>query len=735
MGQNNLSKAGTAALGIAETGWPVFPCNHLMDLPGKKRCKLPLIEHGFKNASTDPEQIRRWWSQFPSAMIGVPMGEASGIWALDIDINHDDGKDGERSLSALEAEHGQLPDTIEAKSPRGGRHIFFKWVDGITNKEGRLQGTGINVRGQGGYVCVWPSRQEDGNEYSWINPPGLFDAAEAPAWLLEMIQTKAEKPEPTPPPSLRRQGLGLRANRERSWAEAALGGVVHDLSREPGGGRNNALNGSAYRLGRILARGWLSRSDIESELERAAHANGLTKDDGIASVRKTIKSGLTAGLSSPHPDLPDDRPTVEVRHDPETGEITDDTDWLIDCIKNKEGAPLSILENVAICLRATMRDTFAYDEMLRLPMLMRSPDGRNDFKPRPLEDNDYSLVQCELQRIGFHRVGKDVTAQAVDMLVHENRVHPIRDYLMTLKWDGKQRLDRLMADYLGAEHTKYTAGIGRMFTVSMVARIFKPGCKMDYMVVLEGEQGAKKSTACRVLGGEYFSDALPDVSHDKDASHHLRGKWLVEVAEMTAMGRAEADKLKSFITRDTERFRPSYGRQEVIEPRQCVFVGTTNRDVYLRDETGARRFWPIRVGTIDIDALKRDRDQLFAEAVAAFKGGEHWWPDREFEREHIVPEQEARQEVDEWEDPISKYLFGKDKVKVLEVARGGLFLPIERCTMREFRRIGASLLRLGWVRHKSHGEKCFVRATNDRGPNPDGPPQGPPVKLRVVNDL
>ena len=178
-----------------------------------------------------------------------------------------------------------------------------------------------------------------------------------------------------------------------------------------------------------------------------------------------------------------------------------------------------------------------------------------------------------------------------------------------------------------------------------------------------------------LAGEEYFSDSLPDLQHEKDAMQHLRGMWLLEIGEMAAMSRSDADQIKHFVSKTSDRFRPSYGRNEVTNHRQCVFVGTTNRDDYLRDETGARRFWPVTVGTVDLDALKYDRDQLFAEAVVAFKAGEHWWPSRDFEREHMAAQQEMRQEGDPWEPVIANYVEDQDRVTTLEIARLGIADP------------------------------------------------------------
>jgi predicted P-loop ATPase len=218
------------------------------------------------------------------------------------------------------------------------------------------------------------------------------------------------------------------------------------------------------------------------------------------------------------------------------------------------------------------------------------------------------------------------------------------------------------------------------------------------MMVFEGLQGSGKSTACSILGGDWFSDSLPDLNGGKDVQQHLAGKWLIELPEMSALSRAENAALKAFLTCTTDRYRPSYGRCEIIQPRQCVFIGTTNKEAYLRDETGGRRFWPLKTTSIDSDALVRDRDQLFAEAVSAYKAKTNWWPERELEASLIQPEQEARYEGDAWTENVAEYISTRQTVSVGCIAKEALFIVTPKIGTIDQRRIASILESLNWIR-------------------------------------
>ncbi len=191
--------------------------------------------------------------------------------------------------------------------------------------------------------------------------------------------------------------------------------------------------------------------------------------------------------------------------------------WLADAICDSKGRVLPILANVMVALRAApeLADAIAFDQMRRKSILRKglplAPGGQEVAGPipRPLSDPDVTQLQEWLQHKGLPKIGRDATHQSVELRAHELGFHPVRDYLDRLKWDGKARLDNWLVAYLGAKPSPYVSGIGRMFLISMVARVYRPGCKVDHVLVLEGDQGAEKSTACAVLAGEYFSDRYP----------------------------------------------------------------------------------------------------------------------------------------------------------------------------------------------------------------------------------
>jgi predicted P-loop ATPase len=334
-----------------------------------------------------------------------------------------------------------------------------------------------------------------------------------------------------------------------------------------------------------------------------------------------------------------------------------------------------------------------------LPLTKGAQPASRGPLPRPVIDEDVTQLQEWLQWNGLPKIGRDMVHLAVDRHAREFPFHRLREWLTGLKWDDRPRLATWLTYYLGARDTPYHQAIGKMFLIAMVARVFEPGCKADYVLILQGPQGELKSAVCKVLGGDYFSDNIPDI-RSKDASQHVRGLWLIELPELSALSRADIEAWKAFITRTTERYRPFYGRRDVVETRQCLFIGTTNQNEFLHDETGNRRFWPALIGeSIDLDALGNDRDQLFAEAVACYRDQERWWPDRKFEREVIAPEQEGRFETDVWESTIADWLskVASDRVLVSEIGISALgFLSTAQIGTADARRIRRVLHRLGW---------------------------------------
>jgi putative DNA primase/helicase len=248
--------------------------------------------------------------------------------------------------------------------------------------------------------------------------------------------------------------------------------------------------------------------------------------------------------------------------------------------------------------------------------------------------------------------------------------------------------------------------------IGAVARVLRPGCKMDNVLMLEGDQGRGKSTSLSILGGDWFTDT-PFELGSKDGFLAMRGKWIIELAELDSFNRAESTRAKHFFAADKDTYREPYGRRVIDVHRQCVFAGSTNTNEYLKDDTGNRRYWPVTTGAIDKDGLIRDRDQIWAEAVHEFKAGETWWfePGIDF----VQAEQEQRFVTDAWEELVSTYVFEKKKdqlpsspipfyVSVGEVLNNCLGLRPSDWERKHQMRVSSILKRMNMIRRQIRDE-------------------------------
>ena len=367
-------------------------------------------------------------------------------------------------------------------------------------------------------------------------------------------------------------------------------------------------------------------------------------------------------------------------------------------IRDGKDVPIWNMHNAIAMLsqHPDWQGVLAYNEFTVRRVLLRAVPGQGGgVYPRSLEDDDYTAAQAWFNNNGFPKASMEIVGAAVRKVCKHQAFDPLRDYLDGLQWDGAARLASWLTTYCGADPSAYVSEVGRRWCISAVARGFKPGVKADCMLVLEGAQGRRKSSALAALAGEdWFSDALPQMG-SKDASSYLRGKWIIEVAELEAM-RKEMDAIKAFISRQVENYRPAYGREEVSEPRRCILAGSTNKDDWLRDETGGRRFWPVRVGSIDVDAIARDRGQLWAEAVHLYRAGERWWLEGEV-ADQAQAEAAERRPDDPWRADIARVVEGRAEVTTKEVLGELHVLPVDM-TITLSKRVAQELVALGWVR-------------------------------------
>lgn len=368
-----------------------------------------------------------------------------------------------------------------------------------------------------------------------------------------------------------------------------------------------------------------------------------------------------------------------------------------------------------------------FDEFALRAELTRSPPWRDIEPGEAWCDDDDTALTGWLQANGIAVRGRNVVSDCVSLVAKDRRVHPVREYLDSLTWDGTARLDGWLSRYMGASgEPAYLAAVGRCWLISAVARVRRPGCKADHVLVLESGQGTFKSTAAGKLAVSpaWFADNVGDV-RSKDAALQLSGKWIIELSELSNIRRAEVEAVKGYITRTQDVFRPPYGRRAVTVPRQCVFIGTTNEQEYLRDRTGNRRYWPVSCQRIDLDALERDRDQLWAEAAHRYAAGQAWHLDAEA-AELAAEEQDSRLLQTELDAGVAEYLAsvadsGRDEVASREVFAGALNLDpasdkYAEQTARMGAQVAAAIVAAGWSRVGRKGKGVNKRTIYRRVP-------------------
>jgi predicted P-loop ATPase len=387
--------------------------------------------------------------------------------------------------------------------------------------------------------------------------------------------------------------------------------------------------------------------------------------------------------------------------------------WREDLARTEGGKILRTLNNVLVALRQApqWKDMFAWNQFSSRLMVMRHLPGTNKIEasvPREITGPDVSNVTDWMQHNGII-VASQTTEEGIRAVADEFSYHPVRDYLNGLTWDKTPRLETWLIKHLGVTDTALHRAFGSRWMIGLVARIFEPGCQLDTALILESRQGLRKSTALRVLAQPWFTDHVPDLS-SKDALEQLQGVWIIELAELSSFGRVETARIKSFLSSRDDRFRPSFGRFPANHPRQCGFAGTVNpgSNGYLRDETGARRFWIVECATnwkpnqqVDVEKLTAARDHLWAEAVYRYREGKPWWLDTADLEAGQEAAAEARQTDDPREPKIRDYVEGLAWVRMDGILGAEcLNIPPERWSIALRTEIGHVMSALKWKRKR-----------------------------------
>lgn len=379
------------------------------------------------------------------------------------------------------------------------------------------------------------------------------------------------------------------------------------------------------------------------------------------------------------------------------------------------GKLLKTIANLVNCfyIDENLKDLFIYNEFSGTIEYSRNAIWHGVEKGQELRDKDIVFVQYYLAHNKQFEMGIDKITNAITELSERNHFHPVREYLDNLIWDGEKRLDEWLSKTTGTDSNAYSRAVGSKYLMAAVARIYHPGIKFDNVLVFEGEENMGKSTIFRTLSNPWFTDSIDLMQKDEKIIEKMRGSWFLEVAEMFGVNDNNQERIKSFLTRQDDVHRLPYDRLSVRLKRQSVFCGSSNKLAYLFGEDGNRRFWPIKCEKIDIQWLKENRDQVFAEAKIRWQLGEVLYLNPElFElAKRIQTQKLSVNEV--WYEIIERNLIGQNETVMSEVLKY-LNIDIRDLHNRSYlTNIGRILKKLGFEKKQRinrYGEKfVYVR--------------------------
>lgn len=659
-----------AAIEYAKKGFAVFPL--------KYHDKVPLTRNGCKDATTDAAQIKAWWQKYPNANIGLATGSVSqNVFVIDLDIDEDRGIDGYHSLEDWQREHGDFPETWTAITGRGGYHLYYRGNGKIKNRAGIIDG--VDIRGNGGYVVAPPSIHKNGNRYEWEYSPDEFEIAKA--------DNNVE--------------YFLNHDDHRQSASFTMPNIVS------AGQRNQML----FRFACMMqAKGASDQSVFAATMaeNESSCSPPLTEQE----VRIIVSSATKYDKGKP---IHIDSEGVATRENKD--DVIGNPEWVLsflDCNHDKDGNIKSVkqfVHNFEIVMDKD--DRFAgkirFNEFAQQLYLCGNVPWEKEDNCRAWSSHDdsalFSLVQAD-----YGLKSRQDFADALKNVSMRNKFHPVRELLDSLTWDGKEHIRSLLPEYLGAEDSDYTYQVMRLWMLGAVSRVYKPGNKFDYTIILQGSQGIGKSTFLKQLAMDdsWFNDSLDSLDSDK-AVQSLTGSWIIELAELKSLARTAGgvESVKRFLTATQDKYRIPYERRADTFYRQCVFAGTTNKDDFLQDETGNRRFLIVQTG------VKKPSKSLFVPEIMdtiklAWAEAVHIWKNEK--PQLILPEaymQEAKelQETNMADDGkrgiILDYLEGKTQVCAREIWFEALkeTIPPKNWQASEINNIVAKIP--GWERLKT----------------------------------